>query len=143
MSKLTQMQYNFTQNYISNGFNAYRAAIDAGYSESFALVKAGSLVDKPEIKTRIERAYARIEDRLELELSITIADKAKALASIVYDILPQDGSEPKRKLYNEAMKAIDMLNKMQGHYMPDKKLSVTVDATKEKLKEVKRLYDEY
>jgi hypothetical protein len=98
---------------------------------------------KPKIAERINAVRTVIDADFEKELAITIKDKCHYLMRIVNDILPRDGTIPVRKHYDQAMRALDMLNKMQGHYMPDKKLSVTVDATKERLLEAKRVYEEY
>ena len=143
MHKLTDLQHKFTQNYIANGFNAYHAALDAGYSKSYAVVSSGKLIRNPIVKAQIDKAVARIDEKLEKKLAITIADKCKVLAKIINDIIPKDGSEIKRKYYGDLMKAVDMLNKMQGHYAPDKRVSVNVDATKEKIEEIRRQYKDY
>ena len=141
--KLTEKQSKFVSNYIKNGFNAYQAAISAGYSHNYANVGTGELTQHPIIKAKIERAVARLDEVMEEKLAITLQHKAKVLAQIIYDIIPQDGSAPKRKYYKYAINALAELSKMQGHYAPDKTLKVTVDATKEKLEEVKRQYKEY
>lgn len=141
---LTQRQYDFVLNYIKNGFNAKQAAIQAGYSSSYAHYRAHALLDHPMVRNRIERAHQKIELKREANLMITYAEKVEILKRIIYDIVPKDPSEePKRKLYPEAIKAMSELNKMQGDYAPDKRLSVTVDATKEKLIDARRQYEEY
>ena len=139
---LTQMQHNFVINYIKNGFNAYQAAVQAGYSEHVANTQTQYLVSNPVIKDRIAKAYDKIDTKLMKELRITMEDKMKVLSRIIYDIVPED-DEPKRSLYKVAISAMTELNKMQGDYAPDKRLSVTVDATKERLAEVKRQYEEF
>lgn len=142
MTKLTDMQFKFIQNYVSNGFNGYQAAIEAGYSESYALCKTPALIKHPLVKQEIAKAYIAIGAELESHLAITVADKCRRLVAILDDIIPING-EPNRQYYGDAIKALDMLNKIQGHYMPDRKVSVTVDATKERLKDAKKIYDEY
>ncbi len=144
MSKLTQKQYDFTLNYIKNGFNAYQAAIDAGYSETFSRIKAPSLIHNPIIHARVTKAYQAVEMQQMKALCMSISDKAKVLDRIIRAVVPLDESEPVNMKYaSEAIKAVQELNKMSGDYAPDKRLSITVDATKEKLKEVRRVYDEY
>jgi|SRR5579859_592903 hypothetical protein len=141
--KLTQKQYNFVTNYIKNGFNARQAALSAGYSESFST--SGSvtqLIALPQIKERILSAYQTVELARQQELCLAISEKATILKQIIYDIVPKQG-EPKRDLYPVAIKAIAELNKMQGDYAPEKRLAVTVDATKDKLKDISKLYKEY
>lgn len=140
---LTQKQERFVTEYISNGFNGYQAALYAGYAPTSAVVASSKLPNHPIIKKRIARAYNKISEELETELSITLADKMKVLARIIYDIIPLDGSEPKRDYYKDALKAMSELSKMQGHYMPDKRVQVTVDGTKERLIEAQKIYEEF
>lgn len=141
---LTQKQYNFTLNYIKNGFNAYQASLDAGYSQTFATVKSGQLITHPEIKKRIAKAYQAVEVKNHNTLCMSITDKAKVLDRIIRAVVPLDETLPVDKEYmKDAIRAIAELNKMSGDYAPDKRLSVTVDATKERLREAKRVYEEY
>lgn len=142
-TQLTEKQSNFVLNYIKNGCNAKQAALAAGYTMSVAKVKGTSMLANPLIKERLAQAYSRIE-RQEIEaLCMSIKEKASILSSIIYDVIPKDGTEPKRDYYKDAIKAIQELNKMSGDYAPDKRLSLTVDATKERLLEAKRVYEEY
>ncbi len=144
MAKLTQRQYDFTLNYIKNGFNAYQAAVDAGYSHSFAKVKTQTLINHPVINERISKAYKAVEMAQVNQLCMSIVEKAKVLDRIIRAIIPLDENEPVKLDYvKDAIRAIAELNKMQGDYAPDKRLSITVDATKERLKEVKQMYEEY
>lgn len=144
MDKLTQKQYDFVINYIKNGFNAYQAALDAGYSKTFARVKTQSLINHPVINQRISKAYKAVEMSQVNQLCMSIVDKARVLDRIIRAIIPLDEAEPIKLDYvKDAIRAIAELNKMQGDYAPDKRLSITVDATKERLKEVKQMYDEY
>lgn len=141
--QLTEMQSQFVVNYVKNGFNLTRAARDAGYSESFSRVHSGKLLANPLIKERIEKAYRVVEAKQDRLLCMTIQDKAKVLSQIIYDIVPQDGTEPKRQYYKDAIKAIQELNLMAGDYTPERKVSLTIEATKDKLLEAKRVYEDY
>lgn len=144
LDTLTDKQYQFVTNYIQNGFNAKQAALKAGYSLSYANVKAPKLIDHPAIKARLQKAYQDVEMKLQKELRISISDKARALLRIIEDVIPLDPTqEPRRDYYKDAIRAISELNKMQGDYAPEKRLSMTVDATKEKLIDARRQYEEY
>lgn len=144
MDKLTQKQYDFTLNYIKNGFNAYQAAIDAGYSHNYARFKAPSLIHNPVINQRVTKAYQTIEMQQMKAICMSMQDKVKVLDRIIRAVIPLDETEPVKLDYmKDAIRAISELNKMSGDYAPDKRLSITVDATKEKLKEVRKIYDEY
>lgn len=143
MKPLSEQQHVFVTNYIKNGYNAYGAALEAGYSQSMAQTQAYKMVNRPHIKDRIDKAMSKLVDKQDRSIMITIQDKANLLQRIIDDVIPKDGSEPKRQYYKDALKAIAELNKMQGDYMPERRLSVTVDATKDKLKDVSKAYDEY
>lgn len=137
---LTQKQYEFCNEYIKNGFNAYQAALKAGYSESYANVKAPLLLEHPLIKPRLARAYQRADN----SMTVSWEWKIEKLQRIIDDIVPLDKSLPiKHKHAANAIKAISELNKMSGDYAPDKRLSVTVDATKDKLIEINKEYEEF
>lgn len=138
MTKLTDYQESFVANYINNGGDVRNACLSAGYSESFASSRAYHLLKVPAIKDLIDQAN---EDLL-TRLKVTLADKVKKLRAIIDDVLPENG-EPKREYYKDALKAIEQLNKMSGHYMPEKRVSFTVDATKDKLKDIRKQYEEY
>lgn len=141
--QLTEMQHKFVLNYVRNGFNISKAALEAGYSKSFSKVHSHKLIANPLIKERIEKAYRIVESTQDRLLCMSLQDKARMLSAIIYDVIPQDGSEPKRHYYKDAIRAIQELNRMSGDYAPDKQLNLTVDATKDKLLEAKRIYEDY
>lgn len=137
---LTQKQNVFCLEYINNGFNAYKAAITAGYSSNYANVKAHGLLKHPTIKACIKRGYQKAEEKLDL----TWEWKLNKLKRIIDTFIPDDESEsifPNHA--RAAVMAIAEINKMQGDYAPDKKVSVSIDATRARLEEVKRVYEEY
>lgn len=138
------MQYDFVKHYVSNGMNAYQAAVAAGFSETYADTKVKLLLDNPNIKPRIEKALQRVDDRLANNLGLTYEWKAKKLKRVIEEFIPNDKDEElSATKVKVGLTALAELNKMQGDYAPDKRLSVTVDATKERLEQVKRQYEEY
>lgn len=142
MSKLNQRQQSFVLNYIKCGFNAYQAAKLSGYSESTARDKSHELAKHPGIQAQIAQSYSQVEIQHMKELNISVAEKAKHLMSIVNDVLG-DADNLKRDYYKDAIKAIQELNKMAGHYAPDRRVSLTVDATKGRVLEAKRIYKDF
>ena len=136
---LTPQQANFVINYIKTGGNAYQAAIKAGYAEDFANTKTKVLMNLPHVKQEISKAYKRVDNIFTDKLGITMTYKAKALKRMIDNIMRDDD----RDHYKDAIKAIDQLNKMQGDYAPERRLNLTVDATREKLEEVRKQYEEY
>ena len=136
-----ERQKRFVQEYITNGHNAYRAALDAGYTKNTAIACSAKMPTNPTVKPLLDKAMAVADRVLELDLGITIKTKGQWLLQLIEDVL--DPNDPKRDYYKDAIKAIQELNKMQGHHMPTRSVSVTLDATKEKLLEVQRQYKEF
>ena len=109
---LTQLQQDFVCNYVSNGFNAYNAAIKAGYSVATAEHVKQNIIT-PKITQRIEQAISRVDNRMLTALHLSIEHRLKALSKIIYDILPEDG-QPRRRYYKVAISAIAEVSKMTG-----------------------------
>lgn len=140
---LPQKQYDFVVNYIKNGFNGKEAAIKAGYSRYSAYSQSVSLLAKPEIKDKLEKAYEQVEKKVIHTLGITFVWKLKRLKHIVEQYIPIDGTELKQSDVRVGLQALSEINKMTGDYAPDKRLNVTYDATSTKMKEVRKVYDEF
>jgi len=133
------MQYSFCSEYIRNGFNAHQAALTAGYSPTYAKFKAPALVHKPQIVERMESALRRVEHKLE----VSFEWRVNILKRIVNDVVPQDGTEPRRAHYKVAIQALAEINKMYGDYAPEKRMNMTVNATLDKLTEARKAYEEF
>lgn len=140
--QLTDQQSQFVLNYVRNGFNTYQAAIDAGYSEETAKAEAYRTLTKPHVREYIAKAQ-QITEKIHLNALVIAMDyKIKKLKRVVDQFIPDTGDIN----VNEAsigIKAIQELNKIAGDYAPEKRLSLTVDATKDKLKEINKQYEEY
>lgn len=75
---------------------------------------------------------------------MSIKDRAEILDRIIHEVIPKDKSQPiKHEYMKDALKAIQELNKMSGAYMPDRKININIDDTKNKLIEAKRIYEDY
>ena len=64
-NKITQQQILFIQNYITNGFNATQAALDANYhskSRDGVGKQASALLSRPEIREEIQARLKQMED---------------------------------------------------------------------------------
>lgn len=136
--QLTERQYNFCDNYIKTG-NAYESAKNAGYSETFSKARAHDLVNNPLIKEHLIKAHSMAIETL----SITYEWKIKTLQDIIHNFMKSSERSLTPQDAKVIIQAITVLNDMQGHNAPDRKFSVTIDATKERLKEVRKQYDEY
>lgn len=144
MNTLTKKQNDFVLNYIKNGFNASQAALDAGYSKALAQTNSHSLLRNPIVFERISGAYDVVERERFDQICMTIYDRAKVLNRIIRDAVPIDDDQPIKQHYvGNAIRAIQELNKMSGDYAPDKRLSITVDATQKRLNEAKKAYEDY
>lgn len=136
---LTLQQQAFVNNYIRNGFNAFQAAINAGYSDNYARVKSSKLIGHPTIKEQIKQACITAEERS----TVSWEWRMNKLKSIVEAFVPEDKSTMRPANARAAVAAIAEINKMTGDYAPDKKLSLTVDLTKKRLEEARKVYEEF
>lgn len=135
---LTTKQSSFLKNYICNGLNTYQAAIDAGYTKSYARVRSYDLLQQPHIQSRLETAFKKVEARLDISFDWRL----NKLKRLINEIIPDDDNiiMSQSKI---AIQAIQEINKMFGDYAPDKRLTLNVDTTKDKLVEARRQYEEY
>lgn len=144
MTKLSERERIMLEEYVMNGRKPKPAALEAGYSENTAHVASYNIIKRPAMQKVINELEQRIDQELAEKLFITVADKAEILSRILYDVVPRDPNQPVlRQYYREAMKALQELNKMQGHYAPDRSVKLTVDATKQSISEVKKVYEDY
>jgi phage terminase small subunit len=135
---LTTKQSNFVSHYICNGMNPYQAAIDAGYSKTYARVKSYDLIQQPHIQSRLEQAFNKVEIRLDVSFDWRL----NKLKRLIDEIIP-DNDNIIMSQSKIAIQAIAEINKMYGDYAPDKRLTLNVDTTKDKLIEARRQYEEY
>lgn len=140
---LTQKQYDFAVNYVKNGFNAHQAAIDAGYTKSTA--QTHNILSNPGVQQIVDKAYQKVEKKIVNTLGITFMWKLKRLKEVVEQYIPIDGTEFKGRSTDVkvGLQALSEMNKMMGDYAPDKRLNLTVDATSSKMKEVRKIYEDY
>ena len=99
-----ERQKRFVQEYITNGHNAYRAALDAGYTKNTAIACSAKMPTNPTVKPLLDKAMAVADRVLELDLGITIKTKGQWLLQLIEDVL--DPNDPKRDYYKDAIKAI-------------------------------------
>lgn len=119
--KLNARQRKFAEYYAQSG-NTVQSAIQAGYSENYANVRAYELLEKVGVSKYIKE----LSDKLKDERIMSAKDRQVALS----DIARNDGQDT-----SDRIRAIDTLNKMTGEY------TVKVDAKveqSEKLSDVFR-----
>jgi phage terminase small subunit len=137
------MQYDFVKHYTTNGFNAEKAALQAGYEKKTARAGAYDLINRPAIKPLIERAVAKARDTILDRLSLGVEYRLKKLKSVIETYIPEDTSLFVAERVKIGLSAIQEVNKIAGDYAPDKRLALTVDLTADKLKEARKVYEDF
>lgn len=146
---LTDKQLHFCKYYLINGFNATRAATQAGYKGSHRNRVGVGLMMKPHIKAYIKKSM----DRVEKKLDITFDKKADLLwraAMRCYGLSDDDverikAGEHVKPLFEfnatALTSAIAELNKMQGHHAPTKTANVNTETGLDKVDDYLKQYE--
>jgi phage terminase small subunit len=141
---LSQKQHDFITNYVVKEQSAKQAALNAGYSEEFARTKTTELRNQPVVKKKMAELVQSIEKKRDKVLFMGMQERLSVLNRIIRAIVPEDTKLPVDVTHAAtALKAIAEINKMAGDYAPERRLSVTVDATQERLLEARRQYEEF
>lgn len=130
MEVLTEKQRKFVLNLAKSG-NQAQAVLEAGYSPNCYRVQACENLTKP----NVFRALKLIRYREQLRSGIDIAYKRAKLIEIlnralqITPVLDKDGKEIGCFQYDAqtAVKAIDMLNRMDGHYTEKLEINVCLE----------------
>ena len=121
--KFTMKQEFFIKNYVSNGGNATKAALDAGYSPKTAQVSGLENLGKPLISAEIER----YKDSVSAEVGLTIEFKYNAIRQGIEACLEGratgNGAVDARGLTGLLGEA----NKMAGHYAPERSINANIN----------------
>lgn len=113
----------FCYAYLLNGFNAREAAYHIGDKKNFVNVHYQEYLNQPFVK-KFLKEYT---DKMEQIVEVNLAWKIQKLKRII-DICVPDSAASRNDLYTKgAIAAIGELNKMQGHYAPEKYLSSSVN----------------
>lgn len=129
--KLTAKQEKFVKATLQ-GKNQTEAAIEAGYSPICANREGHRIANKPGVVQLVDNGRREINSKF----MVTIEQKLEVLWEMVID------TKSSRKEKDIALKAITELNKMQGHYQPEKSVNVNMDLTRElqDIEEIRKLY---
>jgi hypothetical protein len=109
MEKLSDKQVRFIEEYLIDG-NGTQAAIRAGYSEKTANEQAARMLAKVNIQYELKKR----QEELSLKLTKTRDDIIDDLINVINTFLLDGRNTP------NALKAIEILNKMTGWNSPDK-----------------------
>lgn len=110
--RITEMQKKFCEAYLVNGRNAMAAAREAGYGKSYANNKSSQILNSTVVKQYLRKRLEKVDKKLE----VTFDWKIKRLKQIA-----------NKHENNIAVSAISEMNKMQGHYSPDKHVNANIN----------------
>lgn len=131
---LTAQQLAFCEAYLA-GESAQKSAILAGYNSPDRA--ASYLLRTKRIKDYLHKQQSRV-----VSAPITIEYKLDKLKTVVDQFIPD--SDLKVNEVKVGISAIAELNRMQGHYAPDKSMNLNVNADAQATKElIERLESEH
>ena len=110
-------QRNFRE-YVAQGLNAYRAAIEAGYSEKYAKTNSHKLLEKYE--NEIKALKPIVQETLEKECTYSVKESFNKLCEIQELAMLQNENGNYSNL-GVAAKAEELKGKMYGVYEADNK----------------------
>ncbi len=96
-------------------FNGTQAAIRAGYAETSAKEQASRMLTKDNIKQEI----ARRKDIIDRTTNISKQYIMEEILNLIQDCYNDEKTDR-----TTITKCLDMLNKMNGHYMPDTQINI-------------------
>ncbi|WP_419958976.1 terminase small subunit [Psychrobacillus sp. BM2] len=102
---LNELQRAFCEYYVSNGFNATQAAKSAGYSERTAGSQGSRLLKEDKIQKYIDILKQQAASHIDLSKEALLTKLNAMLLNSPEGI---------------QLKAIDLINKMNGYYAPEK-----------------------
>ena len=129
--KLNARQKAFCEFYVASG-NATESAIKAGYKEKYA----GVNVDKLLKNTNIQACIKELQEKAKTSRIMTAIERREFLTELI-----KNGNEKAA----DRLKALDILNKMDGEYMEKIQMTGEIKANPFKeltLEELKRIANE-
>ena len=111
--KLNARQKSFCEFYVASG-NATESAIKAGYSENYANKRVHEQLKKNEISRYIKE----LQEKTKTSRIMTAVERREVLTEVI-----KNGNEK----IQDRLKALDILNKMDGEYIEKMQLSGQVN----------------
>lgn len=134
---LTEMQFKMCEEYIANGGNKTDAMRKAGYSERSCKCNAGKVFDADNVRDYLKwrkfEITTKMRDKLDKQYPYKqIQSTYDYKTNLLYGIA-ENNEDDRIKI-----SAVVELNKMEGHYAPEKSVNVNlgVDANIEEVKRV-------
>lgn len=143
INHLNKRQQNFIKYYFETQ-SATQAALKAGYSPKQIDSQASQLMHNTKIRMAINKYKEEINNRV----IVTYNDKINLLWGIAQRCSNPRITQRGDKLIeidqtSLAIKAIEVLNQMQGHVAPQQNVQINVNSTIEKLKQCAIEYKDY
>lgn len=121
--KTTDKQRMFIENYLTNGYQAKLAAIQAGYSEKTADVQGCQLLKDPKVKAELDLRRAQLAEKFDLTKEYMV----KEYLSVIQDA--KLGNNPKDRA--NIVAALAHLTKLCGLDTP-----IKIDVTNKELVQI-------
>ncbi len=121
-AKMLQMQKEALNNYLVHGMTKTAASLAAGYSPSSS--HSHKPFKKMEAKKAISERLAELDKKYGSELEWKVA-KLRQVAEVA--IPDEELTKEDLKYVGHGVDALKELNKMRGHYSPDKLVTVNVN----------------
>ncbi len=143
ITKLNNREHMFCTEYLTNGRNAAAAARASGYSGDGKIAGA-RLIARPSIKQFLKDLQPIAEKKLQEDVEVTLEWKIRKLKLCADTCLKEDPETGEAKLVSAPgfIGSISELNKMQGHYAPEKTLNAHFVGSTEQ-QEVEKLVKQY
>lgn len=81
----------FVQAYLTNGFNATKATITAGYSEANAAKQSYELINDPRVQAKLEAEFGRRRNKYEATVERVLDELSNIAFLDIIDIFDEDG----------------------------------------------------
>lgn len=143
LTKLKPRDKKFCLIYMKNGRIGAHAAKEAGFSGDGAMA-AMRLLRKPTVQEFLARYEKKVEAKIIKDIEVSVDWKIGKLKQCIDACLRVDPETGEQKLYSAQgfIGAMSELNKMQGHYAPEKTLNAHFVGSTEQ-QEVEQLVKQY
>lgn len=106
MSDLTDQQRLLVNKYMTNGCNAFQAAVDAGYTETTARAH-NPITVSPVVRAEVERRLSAADGRADIKVSEILTELKLMGLSDIADVLEDDGTgQPKLRAWGQIPKNV-------------------------------------
>lgn len=140
LCELSIKQRQFIMHYISNGMNAIQAVRATYPTSKQPETIRQQLMESP----KIQDVLSRNSEVIAQEASRVVYKLISKYERVIDEFIPEDRTITLR--HHEVRVAIQAgaeLSKILGTYAPTKQMSLTVDATMDRLEQARKVYEEY